>query len=282
MSISVFDVRTQLQHLKRNKGSGPDQIHVNILRNVLTLDVPLSMLFQHSLLTGAIPQDWRDANVTPIFKKGSRSNCNNNRPVSLTSQVCKILERLILKVLLEFVDSNNVITCDQHGFQKKCSCTTQLLECLADWTKYYEDRAKSGTDVIYLDFTKAFDSVPHRRLIYKLQQLGIRGKLLWWIKSFLKNRRQRVVLRNGLSSWKNVISGVPQGTILGPMLFLLYVNDMPDVVQSTAKMFADDTKIYRNIQEPDDCNNLQRDLNALSAWSNQWLLRFNSAKCVVL
>ena len=188
----------------------------------------------------------------------------------------------MLDALLDFTEKNDIISCEQHGFQKKCSCTTQLLECIADWTKAYEDKTRGGTDVIYLDFSKAFDSVPHQRLIYKLHQLGIRGNLLQWIKAFLVGRRQRVILRNGSSSWRDVISGVPQGTILGPMLFLLFVNDMPDVVKSTAKMFADDTKIYRNITTVEDCSVLQQDLNALSAWSRLWLLRFNATKCVSL
>ena len=126
--------------------------------------------------------------------------------------------------------------------------------------------------------------VPHQRLIYKFQQLGIRGNLPQWIKAFLIGRRQRVILRNGASSWRDVIrcDGVPQGTILGPMFFLLFVNDMPDVVSSTAKMFADDTKLYRNIYSANDCKDLQEDLNALSAWSHHWLLRFNASKCVTV
>ena len=124
--------------------------------------------------------------------------------------------------------------------------------------------------------------MPHQRLIYKFQQLGIRGDLLQWIKAFLIGRRQRVILRNGASSWRDVISGVPQGTILGPMFFLLFVNDMPDVVSSTAKMFADDTKLYRNIYSANDCKDLQEDLNALSAWSHHWLLRLNASKCVTV
>ena len=127
-----------------------------------------------------------------------------------------------------------------------------------------------------------FDSVPHQRLIYKFQQLGIRGNLLQWIKAFLIGRRQRVILRNGASSWRDVISGVPQGTILGPMFFLLFVNDMPDVVSSTAKMSADYTKLYRNIYSTNDCKVLQEDLNALSAWSHHWLLRSNASKCVTV
>ena len=227
-----------------------------------------------------VPQDWRDANITPLFKKGSRLSPNNYRPVSLTSQVVKIFEKIIYDQLMDFIVSHQIISCEQHGFQKQCSCLTQLLECLHDWTRAYDE--KTGVDAIYLDFSKAFDSVPHKRLLYKLQHLGIRGHVLSWIESFLSHRRQRVVLRNGVSSWKSVTSGVPQGSILGPVLFLLFVNDIPDSVATTAKMFADDTKLYHEISNIADCDTLQRDLNSLAAWSKIWLLDFNAEKCVVL
>ena len=141
---------------------------------------------------------------------------------------------------------------------------------------------KIQTDIIYLDFAKAFDTVPHERLLLKLKNCGIRGKCLNWIRAFLSDRRQRVVLRNGVSSWQRVKSGVPQGSILGPLLFIIYVNDMPDLVKSTAKMFADDTKLYNRIKVFKDCNDLQDDLNNLAAWSAKWLLMFNATKCVVL
>ena len=238
------------------------------------------MCINDSLQTGQVPQDWRDANVTPLHKKGSRQIRSNYRPVSLTSQVVKVLERIVYDKMLETLMSNNTLHCDQHGFQDKCSCVTQLLECLYDWTENWEN--KYETDVIYLDFAKAFDTVPHLRLIHKLRQAGIRGRVLNWIENFLKDRRQRVVLRNGVSGWRNVTSGVPQGSILGPLLFLIYVNDIPENVKSTAKLFADDTKLYRKIENKRDCETLQEDLNSLACWSNQWLLRFNEAKCVAM
>jgi hypothetical protein len=247
----------------------------------MEFDVPLTMLFNFSLQAGQIPQDWKDADITPLFKKGSRLCPNNYRPVSLTSQVVKILERIIYDQLTEFIQDNDLISCHQHGFQKRCSCVTQLLECLYDWTKAYDEN--KSVDAIYLDFRKAFDTVPHARLLYKLHHLGIRGHLLTWIRGFLTGRRQRVVLRNGISSWRNVTSGVPQGSILGPILFLLFVNDIPSSISSSvAKMFADDTKVYSQIESIADCDNLQCDLNALSAWSKLWLLEFNADKCVVL
>ena len=128
-----------------------------------------------------------------------------------------------------------------------------------DWTESFGKSRE--TDIIYLDFSKAFDTVPHKRLLHKPKEVGIRGKIHGWLSNYLRDRRQRVVLRNGVSSWDRVVSGVPQGTILGPVLFLIYVNDIPDLAVSTAKMFADDTKLYREISSTNDCDILQDDLN---------------------
>ena len=185
--------------------------------------------------------------------------------MTLTSQIVKLLERLVQDQLLTHVQENNIISCHQHGFQQKCSCVSQLLECMNDWTQSY-DRGDS-TDAIYLDFAKAFDTVAHQILLAKLDHSGIRGHLLTWLSSFLTGRRQRVVLRNGVSDWIKVTSGVPQGSILGPLLFLIFVNDLPNIASSTAKLFADDTKLYRQIKNIRDCDILQDDLNEFSAWS---------------
>ena len=177
------------------------------------------------------------------------------------------LERLVQDQLLALVQENNIISCDQHGFQQKCSCVSQLLECMNDWTQTYD-----------LDFAKAFVTVAHQRLLAKLDHCGIRGHLLAWLSSFLSGRRQRVVLRNGSSDWIPVTSGVTQGSILGPV----FVNNLPSVTLSTAKLFADDTKLYRQIMNIMDCDILQDDLNEFSAWSKIWLIKFNAIKCIVL
>ena len=169
----------------------------------------------------------------------------------------KILEKIIASHIHDLLSKNKFISCDQHGFQESASC-------------------------VYLGFAKAFDSVPHKRLILKLKLAGIRVKVLRWIEGFLWGRRQRVVLRNGSSHWRQVTSGVPQGSILGPLLFLIYVNDIPELVSSTAKMFADDTKVYCHTPDLESCKYLQDDPNKLGAWSSKWLLNFNAHKCVVL
>jgi len=278
--IQIKDVINKINRLQLNKACGPDGIHVNVLKKATSFAKPLQMIFNQSVYTNSIPQDWRDSNINPIHKKGSRKNCNNYRPVALTSQVVKLLERILYDQINNHLKRHNVISCEQHGFQSGCSCTTQLLECLNDWTSMWDLGLQ--TDIVYLDFSKAFDSVPFKRLQYKLKYYGVAGHIGDWIEHFLSGRRQRVLLRNGTSCWNTVLSGVPQGSILGPILFLLYVNELPKIVHNTAKMFADDTKIYSSIIDELDCDKLQDDLNSLSAWSAQWLLKFNESKCIVL
>ena len=176
-------MKETMTKLKPNKNSGPDGIHVNVLRQVPSLAIPLHNLFAHSIRVGTLPQDWRGGNISPIFKKGSRLNCENYRPVTLTSQVIKLLERLVLKQIICHLKIHDIISCQQHGFQHGASCVSQLLECLNDWSFNFDNNW--GTDCIYLDFSKAFDSVPHKRLLHKLNHYGIRGKLHDWVNSFL-------------------------------------------------------------------------------------------------
>ena len=178
-------VEVKMAKLKKDKGTGPDGIHVNILKEGTALSLPLSILFNDSIRQSQLPQDWKDGHICPIHKKGSRRVCKNYRPVSLTSQVVKLLERLQLDAILAHMKKNDIVSCDQHGFQSGCSCVTQLLECLWDWTENWDQ--KLPTDVVYLDFSKAFDTVPHERLIHKLSWYGIKGQMLQWV----KGRRQR-------------------------------------------------------------------------------------------
>jgi len=280
IDISEAKIRKKLETLKLHKSSGPDNVHVNVLRRCPAISKPLAILFRRSMENGYLPQDWRDANITPIHKKGSRAHAKNFRPVSLTSQVAKLMEKLILDSLKEFIEANKIISCEQHGFQSGCSCVTQLLECFNDWITNVDE--KIGTDIIYLDFAKAFDRISHSHLLFKLEHYGIGGKMLSWIKSFLTDRRQRVVSQQAFSGWKNIISGVPQGALLSPILFLLFVNDLPEAVESKVKMFADDTKLYREIVGTEDSAKLQQDLNHLAAWSKTWSMSFNASKCAVL
>jgi hypothetical protein len=153
------------------------------------------------------------------------------------------------------------------------SCLTNLLETLEEVTKAIDEG--EAMDMVFLDYVKAFDSVPHRRLVHQLGGYGIRGKANAWIADFLMGRKQQVVVKGSHSSWADVLSGVPQGSVLGPILFILYVNELPELVTSSVKMFADDTKLYRRVQGIQDANHLQQDLDILQDWSQQWLLCFN-------
>ena len=271
-------VKKKLSKLKEDKAMGPDEIHPKILRECSEqLAGPLARLFRMSLSDGVVPESWRRANVSPIFKKGSMKKVENYRPVSLTSQLCKVMESIIRDHLVEFLERESFFAEEQHGFRAKRSCTTNLLETFEDWT-CAADRG-CGVDCIYLDFQKAFDTVPHQRLLTKLEACGVGGDIGNWIAAFLRNREQRVVVDGEMSDWTRVLSGVPQGSILGPVLFLIYINDIPGQVGSKVKLFADDTKLYKVIEGKEDRLSLQSDLCSLCEWSKKWQLKFNIEKC---
>ena len=245
-----------------------------------TLSVPLTLLYRRSLDTGVLPVIWKQAQVVPIHKKGSKQDPGNYRPVSLTSVLCKVLEALIRDEVLQHLITYGLLSEDQHGFRPGRSCSTQLLATMDDWSRWLED--STPLDVIYLDFRKAFDSVPHMRLLCKLKSYGISGKLYSWIESFLSERCQQVSIGGCCSSMVPVTSGVPQGSVLGPLLFLLYVNDLPEAVNCPVKLFADDTKLYSGIASESDALRMQADLDSLVQWSDSWQMPFNEDKCKVM
>ena len=279
--ISVEEVKKLLTGLDNNKAPGPDSIRPLILSLAAEeLALPITLLFRKSLQEGVLPQEWKMAYISPIFKKGSKSAVNNYRPVSLTCILCKLLEKLVRKHIMQHLVDNDLISQHQHGFVPGRSCTTQLLEALDSWTEIVD--SGGGVDVIYMDYQKAFDSVPHRRLLMKLQSLGVDGYVLRWVQDFLSNRKQRVIINGSSSQEANVTSGIPQGSVLGPLLFVAYINDLPRGLQSTAKIFADDTKLYARSDSIEGPQKLQSDLDKLQDWSNKWLLRFHPEKCCVL
>ena len=243
VEISEDIVRQKLSRLNCTSSQGPDSIHPRVLKEAAEhLARPLSVIFRKTISTGCLPSDWKLGQVVPIFKKGDRHDPGNYRPISLTSIPCKILESIIKDQLMCHLESNELLSKDQHGFRSRRSCTSQLLEVIDEWSISFEEG--KPVDVLYLDFKKAFDSVPHQRLLSKLETYSITGHLRCWISSFLSGRSQRVVVRGCHSPWAPVLSSVPQGSVLGPGLFIIYINDLPDSVRSSIKIFADDTKIY--------------------------------------
>ena len=221
ITVSKKGVLTLLQNIKENKATGPDEIPGKFLKIcAFELHEVFTILFQTSLDLGVVPDEWKVAHIFPLFKKGDKTKAENYRPISLTSISCKLLEHIVHSTVMGFLDSNEILSPFQHGFRQKRSCESQLLTTLRDFS---ESLNSSGqTDAILLDFSKAFDKVDHRLLLSKMNHLGICGPLLKWASSFLSNRLQHVVVDGCISGANNVLSGVPQGTVLGPLFSDLY------------------------------------------------------------
>ena len=271
------EVLSLLSALSVWKATGPDGISARLLKECAEVIAPsLTELFNKSLTLGKVPTEWKHANIVPVPKTSETCVISNYRPISLLPIVSKVLEHVVHTRTLCVVEP--LLHPQQHGFRSRRSCITQLLDVVHNIGKAL-DRGKE-MDIIYLDFSKAFDSVPHDKLIEKLQQFGITGPLLYWYNNYLSGRKQRVVVDGVSSSFLDVTSGVPQGSIVGPLLFLLYVNDLPDAAEhSKVPMFADDSKCYRVIETPQDTELLQSDLHSLCSWSTTSDLNFNLKKC---
>jgi hypothetical protein len=281
--INEQSVKIKLSKLKINTSPGPDKLHSRILYELRDeIAYPLSIIFNKSITSGLLPTEWKTAEVTALHKKGSRSELGNYRPISLTSVPCKIMESLIRDNIMKYLIENSLLNNKQYGFVKGRSTMLQLLHMLDVWTNYLDNGGQ--IDAIYTDFEKAFDKVPHHRLISKLKAYKIDTNIIKWIQDFLQNRKHRVKINNIYSKWGQVTSGIPQGSVLGPLLFLIYINDLPEACQlkSEIYLFADDAKIFKHVINVDDCNDLQLSLNNLQAWSDKWLLHLNIKKCKIL
>ena len=269
-----------LKRLKPKTSSGPDGIPSVALKNLgSSLATPLAMMFESFMSIGQVPNEWRSAIVTPLFKKGLPSMRTNYRPVSLTSVICKLMERIIASQLLEYLRSHGVISKQQHGFLARRSTTTNLLETLNDWTIALRDNNKISA--VYVDYSKAFDTVTHPKLFQKLIAYGITGNLLNWIICFLTDRKQVTRVGESLSEEVYLKSGVVQGSCLGPLLFLLFINDVTTVLDSntTCKLYADDVKLYSVVKTSTDAAVFQDNINRLKEWSDSWQLQISTTKC---
>ena len=281
-NITTADVRFLLKKINSNKSPGPDGIHGKILKNCATsLAYPLSQLYNTSFRTGIIPGEWKMANIVPVFKKDDKTNVENYRPISLTCLTMKIFEIIIRDKIME--KCKDLIDDKQHGFLPSKSCTTQMIPFTDSIAQCLNNRSR--TDIIYFDFAKAFDSVSHDLILHKLKhQFNIDGLLLKFLASYLRDRTQRVVIGGCQSSISIVRSGVPQGSILGPILFVLFINDLSSCVSqgTNIALYADDTKIWRRITYASDNMILQKDINSLNNWAIENKMKFHPNKCKVL
>jgi hypothetical protein len=276
LSVDTDQVLDRLMGLNCNKGAGPDDIQPLFYKeNSLSLALPLSLIFNLSINSGKFPQLWKKAHVVPIHKSGNKSCVENYRPVSILSTPTKIFESIVSNSIFSIF--KNVITTAQHGFFNKRSTVTNLLS----FTNDIIEAMREGLEVhaVYTDFRKAFDKVNHHILIQKLSAYGVSGCILNWFASYLSDRTQQVKLSNKLSDIQRVPSGVPQGSVLGPLLFAIYINDVIDKFSCKSGLFADDCKIYQIIRNPSDAQLLQADLLTLSKWCDTNKMVLNLDKC---
>jgi len=281
-----FDTRTVLKVIRKIRpklSQGPDRIPPYIIKNLgSSIAYPLARFFESFMSVGQVPSEWKSAIVTPIFKKGSSSDCSNYRPVSLCCSIQKIMERIIVCEMLTYLRKHNAITKEQHGFLSRRSTVSNLLETTNDWTISLKN--KHMITAIYFDYSKAFDTVSHPKLFHKLSKYGFGGNLLTWIKQLLTSRIQYTRVGRSMSDSAQLCSGVVQGSCLGPLLFLLYVNDVTSVISDKCKckLYADDLKLYSEISVVDDCCVLQDVIDKVKLWSDEWQLSMSVRKCAAI
>ena len=284
IAVSKDGVIKLLKGLNHSKALGPDELHYRVLRELATeLGPVFAHLFHQSIDTGEIPKEWSLANICPpppLCKKSDRSLACNYRPVSLTCVPCKLLEHIVCSNIMAHLDEYKLLSDRQHAFRKGHSCETQLTTVINDWAKILDNRGQ--VDTFILDFEKAFDTSPRELLKRKLFTYGIGGKTLKWIDSFLCFRQQGVVVNGVKSDWALVLSGVPQGTVLGPLLFSLYINDISSDIESEIRHFADNCICYREIKDEEDTMKCHSDIDRLRSWARKWGMRFQPVKCKMM
>ena len=279
--FSPNGVLKQLASLNPSKSAGPDGISPRFLRDLSAeISSMLTFIFQQGYDTGTLPNHWLTAMVVPVHKKSSKENPANYRPISLTCLCCKAMEHTVVSKLNKHLSDNNILSHLQHGFRANLSCETQLVLTFHDWANTLNQHGQ--VDALLLDFSKAFHKVSHIKLQHKLAHSGINGKTLAWITAFLHNRTQFVVVNGTHSATTPVTTVFPQGSVLGPTLFLLFINNITQVTNSQLRLFADDAVLYKAINSLHDHQVLQEDLLNLTKWAPDWQMDFNVTKCHLL
>ena len=275
--ITSEQISNILLDLKVNKAHGPDDISIKMIKLCGNdLCIPLKLIFNNILETGIFPNQWKKANVTPVHKKDSKQLIKNYRPISLLPIFAKVFEKIIFMHLYNHLIKNNLITKNQSGFRPGDSVTNQLIYLVHEISKSFNCDESLEVRSVYLDMSKAFDKVWHKGLLFKLEQNGVTGKLLEFFKNYLNNREQRVALNGLFSDWGTIKSGVPQGSVLGPLLFLVYINDLEKGIKSSIKFFADDTSLFSIVRDPNiSAEELNHDLQLINQWAFQWKMSFN-------
>ena len=278
IEFTPYQVQQIISKLPVNKASGPDLVSNQLLKCTSdTICEPLAIIFNKSLSSCTYPQAWKCANLTSVFKKNDNTSRENYRPISLLSCISKIMERLVFNEMYEYFVRNRLLNTRNSGFKKLDSTVNQLVHIVNNIYKGIDNH--HDVCMIFLDISKAFDKVYHEGLLYKLKQLGIEGNLLKWLESYLSGRTQRVLVNGKASDWCTTNAGVPQGSILGPLLFLVYINDIIENIQSEIYIFADDTSLMRPIKnEVIDFDLLNEDLTQLHTWAQKWRVTFNATK----